>query len=51
MNVFILSVVVDIWAVVVDDMHDIAYIQPTSRHTGRNHDGRLAILEGTPRKC
>lgn len=48
MNVFVHAVVIDVWAVVVDDMHDITDVKPSSRDTGGDHDGRLAGAECTP---
>src|ERR1700677_4362412 len=48
MNVLIHTVIVHLWAIVIDDMHDIANVQPTSRHASGNQDRRSTTLEGTP---
>ena len=47
MNVLILAVVLDGWEVEVDDVHNVADVEATSRHTGSDHDGSLACLEST----
>jgi hypothetical protein len=49
MNVFINTAVVNTWQVVVDNVHDILDIQPTSRNTSCNQDRCLARTEGDPK--
>ena len=47
-DVLVHAIVLDVGTIVVDDMHDVADVETTSRDTGGDHDGRLASSECTP---
>lgn len=47
MNVFIHTVVLNVWTVIVDDVHDVTNVKTTSGDTGSNHDRSTTCLEGT----
>jgi hypothetical protein len=47
-DVLVHAVVLDVWAVIVDDVHDVTDVETTSRDTSSDHDGRLASAECTP---
>ena len=44
-NVLVHAIVFDIWAVIVDDVHDIADVEATSGDSGGDKDGGFASAE------